>query len=216
MAKISLTKYFPPTTTSVLEINEILRESNKVQFGLSFKTNLGSSQSYVGNGVTYTATLKVSGTGIETQTKTVQLKASDEYWQGTATHTFDKLSWEVNVPSSANSVLIEVTYKYSDEATTMSGSTEITLTKLLNVLNPFSNNEKTQIGNNERTQIEQQSLQDTPMIPSQSNLNNSNTYNINQNINQNITSATPKALADSTNQMMINSVNAMRQQRGAL
>lgn len=141
MAKISLTKYFPPTTTSVLEINEILRESNKVQFGLSFKTNLGSSQSYVGNGVTYNATLKVSGTGIETQTKTVQLKDSDEYWQGTATHTLDKLSWEVNVPSSANSVRVEVTYKYSDEATTMTGSTEITLTKLLNVLNPFSNNE---------------------------------------------------------------------------
>lgn len=141
MAKISLTKYFPPTTTSVLEINEILRESDKVQFGLSFKTNLGSSQSYVGNGVTYNATLKVSGTGIETQTKTVQLKDSDEYWQGTATHTLDKLSWEVNVPSSVNSVRIDVTYKYSDEATTMSGSTEITLTKLLNVLNPFSNNE---------------------------------------------------------------------------
>lgn len=141
MAKISLTKYFPPTTTTVLEINEILRESDKVQFGLSFKTNLGSSQSYVGNGVTYNATLKVSGTGIETQTKTVQLKDSDEYWQGTATHTLNKLSWEVNVPSNANSVLIEVSYKYSDEATTMSGSTEITLTKLLNVLNPFSNNE---------------------------------------------------------------------------
>lgn len=141
MAKISLTKSFPPTTTSVLEINEILRESDKVQFGLSFKTNLGSSQSYVGTGVTYNATLKASGTGIETQTKTVQLKASDEYWQGTATHILDKLSWEVNVPSSANSVRVEVTYKYSDEATTMSGSTEITLTKLLNVLNPFSNNE---------------------------------------------------------------------------
>ena len=43
MAKISLTKNFPPTTTSVLEINEILRESDKVQFGLSFKTNFGSS-----------------------------------------------------------------------------------------------------------------------------------------------------------------------------
>lgn len=141
MAKISLTKNFPPTTTSVLEINEILRESGKVQFGLNFKTNLGSSQSWVGTGVTYNATLKVSGTGIETQTKTVQLKDSDEYWQGTATHTLDKLSWEVNVPSSANSVRIDVTYKYSDEATTMSGSTEITLTKLLNVLNPFSNNE---------------------------------------------------------------------------
>ena len=141
MAKISLTKYFPPTTTSVLEINEILRESNKVQFGLSFKTNLGSSQSWVGTGVTYNATLKVSGTGIETQTKTVQLKESDEYWQGTATHTLNKLSWEVNIPSSANSVRIDVTYKYSDEATTMSGSTEITLSKLLNVLNPFSNNE---------------------------------------------------------------------------
>lgn len=141
MAKISLTKSFPPTTTSVLEINEIGRESDKVQFGLSFKTNLGSSQSYAGTGITYNATLKVSGTGIETQTKIVQLKASDEYWQGTATHTLDKLSWEVNVPSSVNSVRVEVTYKYSDEATTMSGSTEITLSKLLNVLNPFSNNE---------------------------------------------------------------------------
>lgn len=141
MAKISLTKYFPPTTTSVFEINEILRESNKVQFGLSFKTNLGSSQSWVGTGVTYNATLKVSGTGIETQTKIVQLKSSDEYWQGTATHTLDKLSWEVNVPSSANSVRIDVSYKYSDEATTMTGSTEITLSKLLNVLNPFNNNE---------------------------------------------------------------------------
>lgn len=141
MAKISLTKNFPPTTTTVLEINEIGRESDTVQFGLSFKTNLGSSQSYVGTGITYNATLKVSGTGIETQTKSVQLKASSDYWQGTTTHTLDKLSWEVNVPSSANSVLVEVTYKYSDESTTMSGSTEITLTKLLNVLNPFSNNE---------------------------------------------------------------------------
>lgn len=141
MAKISLTKIFPPTTTTVLEINEIGRESDKVQFGLSFKTNLGSSQSYVGTGITYNATLKVSGAGIETQTKSVQLKTSSDYWQGTATHTLNKLSWEVNVPSSANSVLVEVTYKYSDESTTMSGSTEITLTKLLNVLNPFSNNE---------------------------------------------------------------------------
>ena len=155
MAKISLTKYFPPTTTSVLEINEIGRKSDKVQFGLSFKTNLGSSQSYVGNGVTYNATLKISGTGIETQTKTVQLKDSDEYWQGTATHTLNKLSWEVNVPSSANSVLVEVTYKYSDEATTMSGSTEITLTKLLNVLNPFSNNESLDLEQTQKLSITQ-------------------------------------------------------------
>lgn len=155
MAKISLTKYFPPTTTSVLEINEILRESNKVQFGLSFKTNLGSSQSYVGTGITYNATLKISGTGIETQTKTVQLKDSDEYWQGTATHTLNKLSWGVNVPSNANSVLIEVTYKYSDEATTMSGSTEITLTKLLNVLNPFSNNESLDLEQTQKLSITQ-------------------------------------------------------------
>lgn len=155
MAKISLTKNFPPTTTSVLEINEILRESDKVQFGLSFKTNLGSSQSWVGTGVTYNATLKVSGTGIETQTKTVQLKDSDEYWQGTATHTLDKLSWEVNVPSSVNSVRIDVTYKYSDEATTMSGSTEITLTKLLNVLNPFNNNENLDLEKPQRLSITQ-------------------------------------------------------------
>lgn len=155
MAKISLTKNFPPTTTSVLEINEILRESNKVQFGLSFKTNLGSSQSWVGTGVTYNATLKVSGTGIETQTKTVQLKDSDEYWQGTATHTLNKLSWEVNVPSNANSVVVEVFYKYSDEATIMTGSTEITLTKLLNVLNPFSNNESLDLEQTQKLSITQ-------------------------------------------------------------
>lgn len=141
MAKISLTKSFPPTTTSVLEINEIGRESDKVQFGLSFKTNFGSSQSWVGTGITYNATLKVSGTGIETQTKTVQLKASDEYWQGTAIHTLDKLSWEVNVPSSASTVTISVEYKFSDDPQIMSGSTEITLSKLLSVLNPFSDNE---------------------------------------------------------------------------
>ncbi|EPY7692302.1 phage tail protein, partial [Campylobacter jejuni] len=60
-----------------------------------------------------------------------------------------------------------------------------------------------------------------PAVPAQSsvinNANaNSNTYNINNNINQNISSATPKQLADGTNQIMINSINAQRQQKGAL
>lgn len=141
MAKISLTKYFPPTTTSILEINELSRTSDKVQFGLSFKTNFGSSQSWVGTGITYNATLKVSGAGIETQTKTIQLKSSTDYWQGTAVHTLDKISWGVNVPSSASAVTISVEYKFSDDPQIMSGSTEITLSKLLSVLNPFSNNE---------------------------------------------------------------------------
>lgn len=200
MAKISLTKNFPPTTTSVLEINEILRERDKVQFGLNFKTNLGSSQSWVGTGVTYNATLKVSGTGIETQTKTVQLKDSDEYWQGTATHTLDKLSWEVNVPSSANSVRIDVTYKYSDEATTMSGSTEITLTKLLNVLNPFSNNESLDL---EQTQTLSITQYDSTFT---SNLE----LIVKNNQNQNVTIATFKNVEDgqqiSLNEMQLNAL----------
>ncbi|EDK9115152.1 hypothetical protein GHK77_08735 [Campylobacter jejuni] len=60
-----------------------------------------------------------------------------------------------------------------------------------------------------------------PAVPAQSsvinNANaNSNTYNINNNINQNISSATPKQLADGANQIMINSINAQRQQKGAL
>lgn len=59
-------------------------------------------------------------------------------------------------------------------------------------------------------------LQPTPQIPNNYNNSNSNTYNINQNINQNISSATPQALADSTNKAMVDSVNQMRQQRGAL
>ncbi|EFS5454593.1 hypothetical protein HXS07_001784, partial [Campylobacter coli] len=60
-----------------------------------------------------------------------------------------------------------------------------------------------------------------PIVPAQSSVinnanSNSNTYNINNNINQNISSATPKQLADGTNQIMINSINAQRQQKGAL
>ncbi len=57
-----------------------------------------------------------------------------------------------------------------------------------------------------------------PAVPAQSSvINNANaTYNINNNINQNISSATPKQLADGTNQIMINSINAQRQQKGAL
>ncbi|EFO9039041.1 hypothetical protein HPC08_000646 [Campylobacter jejuni] len=60
-----------------------------------------------------------------------------------------------------------------------------------------------------------------PAVPVQSSVinnskSNSKTYNINNNINQNISSATPKQLADGTNQIMINSINAQRQQKGAL
>lgn len=56
-----------------------------------------------------------------------------------------------------------------------------------------------------------------PPLPTQNISNsNSNVYNINNNINQNITSATPVQLANKTNQHLINSINAQRQQKGAL
>ncbi|HED5364327.1 TPA: hypothetical protein R5B02_001628 [Campylobacter jejuni] len=56
-----------------------------------------------------------------------------------------------------------------------------------------------------------------PPLPTQNIANsNSNVYNINNNINQNISSATPVQLANQTNQHLINSINAQRQQVGAL
>ncbi|WP_291952718.1 hypothetical protein [Campylobacter sp.] len=60
-----------------------------------------------------------------------------------------------------------------------------------------------------------QTLQ-TPAIPDQNISNSSSVYNINNNINQNISSATPVQLANRTNEALINSINAQRQQRGAL
>lgn len=65
-------------------------------------------------------------------------------------------------------------------------------------------------------------IAEAPAIPQASSVvnsstsSNTNNYNINNNINQNISSATPKQLADGTNQIMINSINAQRQQKGAL
>lgn len=41
-------------------------------------------------------------------------------------------------------------------------------------------------------------------------VSNSNNYNVNANINQNISSATPKALADQTGKMLIDSINTQR------
>lgn len=46
------------------------------------------------------------------------------------------------------------------------------------------------------------------------NVANNNNYNVNANINQNITSATPKALADQTGKLLIDSVNSQRYQIG--
>lgn len=46
------------------------------------------------------------------------------------------------------------------------------------------------------------------------NVTNSNNYNVNANINQNIASATPKALADQTGQLLIDSINSQRYQVG--
>lgn len=55
----------------------------------------------------------------------------------------------------------------------------------------------------------------TPSIPQPQNFNNAtNTYNINNNINQNISSATPKQLADSTNNAILTSLQNQRLKNG--
>ncbi|HDZ5042723.1 TPA: hypothetical protein RTG66_001560 [Campylobacter jejuni] len=98
------------------------------------------------------------------------------------------------------------------------------------LINQFTNfkNEISNIGSNILDKInplnwfgdddkKMSSIPQAPAIPSQNVANNnSNTYNINNNINQNITSATPVQLANQTNQHLINSINAQRQQMGAL
>lgn len=76
----------------------------------------------------------------------------------------------------------------------------------INPMNWFSDNE---------TPSTIANIPQVPARPIVDNNSTSNTYNINNNINQNISSATPKQLADGTNQIMIQSINQQRQQQGA-
>ena len=137
MASISLTKSFPPMTKSVLTITESSRVSGKTTLNFKFDTNLVYSDSFSGAGITYVATVKISGTGITAQTKNYTLKNSNDYWGGTSLKT-SKFTDTFNVPSNVNKITITVTYKYSDEATTMTGSTDMNLTKLVSLLNPIA------------------------------------------------------------------------------
>ena len=131
MATISLTKSFPPLTTSVLNITESSRNASTTNFNLSFTTNLGSSQSYTYAG--YVATVTISGSGVTTQSRSYTLKESGSLWSGTTTHT-SSFSSSFSIPGSVSSITVAVSYKYSDETTTMSGSTSMSLTKMVSVL----------------------------------------------------------------------------------
>lgn len=107
----------------------------------------------------------------------------------------------------------------------------------INKINPFADDEKAQVervnnilANDKEFQKQQerykkimQELQEknrlkamqTPSIPQIQSFNNAtNTYNINNNINQNISSATPKQLADSTNNAILTSLQNQRLKNG--
>lgn len=137
MATITLSKNFPPTTKSVLTITESSRTSSQTVLNLNAKTNLGSSQSYVGTGILLYGKVEVSGTGITTTTKTLTLKASSESWSGTAIHTKND-TITLTIPASITNISIKYTVWYSDvPSDTMSGSTSMSLTKLISELAPL-------------------------------------------------------------------------------
>ena len=106
MATITINESFPPSTKSVLTITESSRTSEKTKFNLSVKTNLGSSISYVGTGIALYGKVEISGTGITTQTKTLTLKAKNDYWSGTAVHTTTG-TFEANIPANINSIKVK-------------------------------------------------------------------------------------------------------------
>lgn len=137
MATITLSKNFPPTTKSVLTITESSRTSEKTKFNLSVKTNLVSSTGYVGTTISLYGKVEISGTGITTQTKTLTLKKSSEEWRGTSVHTTTG-TFEVNIPANINDISVKYTVWYSDvPSDTMSGSTSMSLTKLISELAPL-------------------------------------------------------------------------------
>ena len=145
MATITINESFPPSTKSVLTITESSRTSEKTKFNLSVKTNLGSSVSYVGTGIYLYGKVEISGTGITTQTKTLTLKAKNDYWSGTAVHTTTG-TFEVNIPANVNSIGVKYTLWYSDVPDDKRyASTTISLTKLVSQLNAFSNNDSLDI-----------------------------------------------------------------------
>lgn len=133
MARIDLTKSFPPTTRSILDITEASRTSTQTKLNLVFNTNLGSSSSWVGTGISYIATVTVSGSGMSAQSASYTLKNSGDYWSGTGVHTTTAQP-TFNIPASTTSINISVSYKYSDEATTMSGSTTLSLSRMMSTL----------------------------------------------------------------------------------
>lgn len=138
MARLTIDRYyFPPTVTSVLNITEASRTSTTTQFNLNFVTNLGSSTSYIGNGVTLDATIEISANGMATQSRHVQLKSSAEYWSGTGTHTTNT-TLALSIPSSVNSINVKYTLTMSDETDTPNVTTTMSLTKLVSQLQNIS------------------------------------------------------------------------------
>lgn len=137
MATITLNKALNPTTKSVLTVTESSRTATKTKLNLKAVTNLGSSSSYAGTGITLKGTVKVSGTGFTAQSKVLTLKSSSEYWSGTTTHTTTS-TFEVEIPAAVTDITITYTCAWSDTGNSMSGSTSMSLSKLASVLGKIS------------------------------------------------------------------------------
>lgn len=141
MATITLQKQISGTTTkSVLTVTEDKRTSEKTTFNLNAKTNLVSSSGWVGTSISLYGVVQISGAGMTTQSKTLTLKKSSESWGNTNVHT-TTASFEVTIPANVTNITITYTCYYSDATNDrMSGTTSMSLTKLISILNAFENN----------------------------------------------------------------------------
>ena len=140
MAQISVQKSLDGTTTkSVLNITESSRNSEKTTFALNIKTNFVYSGGYIGTTESLQGIVKISGTGMTAQTKTITLKSTSESWSGTSVHSKND-TFEVTIPSNVSNVTISYTLKHNPSGDSVSGSSSMSLTKLISILNAFENN----------------------------------------------------------------------------
>lgn len=140
MAQISVQKALDGTTTkSVLNITESDRNSTKTTFSLNIKTNFVYSGGYIGTTESLQGIVRISGTGMTAQSKTITLKSSSESWSGTTVHSKND-TFEVTIPSNVTNVTINYTLKHNPSSDSVSGSTSMSLTKLISTLNSFANN----------------------------------------------------------------------------
>ena len=147
MAQITVQGKLDGTTTkSVLNITELERSSTNTNFSLNFKTNFTSSSGFIGTGESLDGIVQISGNGMASQTKTITLKSSSESWSGTAVHSKNE-TFNVLIPANVTNVSIKYTLKHNPSNDNAVGTTSMSLTKLVSLLNPFENNAKLNLEN---------------------------------------------------------------------